>query len=94
LPVRVSSQVASQSSGRGTPGGSVPVFSFQIAGGQDITTDPTTGVTRPVSPRTISYQMIDTQVKRIGPDLAPIPITHTAGDKKSKDQKPAKQKRN
>ena len=93
LPVRVSSQIVRQNSGRGTPSGSVPTFSFQIAGGQDLTTDPATGITRPVSPRTINYQMIDTQVKRIGPDLAPIPITHTPGDKKSKDQKPAKKKR-
>ena len=74
LPARVYTQ--------NTPKGSVPAFSFQIAGNNDIRTDPATGITRPVTPRTITYEMIDTQVKRIGPDMAPIPITHEAGEKR------------
>ena len=78
LPVRVSTQAA--------PNGSMPTFSFQISGSQSISIDPATGIVRPANPRTINYQMIDTQVKRIGPDLAPIPVTHTA-DEKAKAQK-------
>jgi hypothetical protein len=81
LPLKVSMQPVA--------GGSVPVFSFLIADGTAFTTDPTTGVTRPTVTRTISYQMVDTRVMRIGPDLAPIPITHTA-DSKPKSGKPAK----
>jgi len=81
LPLKVSMQPVA--------GGSVPVFSFLIADGTAFTTDPTTGVTRPTVTRTISYQMVDTRVMRIGPDLAPIPITHTA-DTKPKSGKPAK----
>lgn len=73
LPVRISSQLG--------PAGTEPVFSFQIADSQNLTVDPDTGIARPLSPRTISYAMRDTQVRRTGSDLAPIPITHTPGEK-------------
>jgi hypothetical protein len=76
-----------------TPKGPVPAFSFQIAGTSDIRTDPATGIARPASPRTITYQMIDTQVKRIGPDTAPIPMTHEPGDPGEPKKLPAKKGR-
>jgi hypothetical protein len=83
LPVRTSFQPMA--------GGSVPVFSFQIANSQDLSTDPATGITHPVSPRTITYMMIDTQVRRTGPDMGPIPVGHLEGQK-SKSARPAKKK--
>ena len=83
LPVRVTY--------RPVPGGSIPGFSFQIANSQNLSVDPATGITRPAAPRTITYEMNDTQVKRTGSDLWPIPITHSADAKtKPKSAKPAK----
>jgi hypothetical protein len=85
LPVMVTMQSG--------PSGQVPVFSFQIAGGNNLNADPATGIARPASPRTITYEMDDTRAKRIGPDQAPIPITHSTEPKsKSKSAKPAKKK--
>ena len=73
LPVRITSETA--------PGGTEPVFSFQISSSPNVAIDADTGIARPAAPRTISFAMRDTQVRRIGPDLAPIPMTHSADEK-------------
>jgi hypothetical protein len=89
LPVRVSTQTA--------PGGSSVVFSFQIASAPSPSASPAlgaaatpssasssapaTGVVRPAGLRTISFTLNDTQVRRIGPDLAPLPSSRSAEDK-------------
>ena len=73
LPVKVSTQP--------TANGTEPVFSFQIASTPDITIDPNTGIAKPAALRTITYAMRDNMVRRIGPDMAPIPTTHLPGEK-------------
>lgn len=88
LPMRVSTESIKIGPARDQQTRQVPAFSFLIANGANLTTDPSTGITRPASPRTIRYVMIDTTVKRIGPDLAPIPLNR-AEEKKAKTEKTA-----
>jgi len=84
LPVRIGTQP-------GPNGSAMPSFSFQIASSQNLNVDPATGMAHPDSMRTINYLMNDTQVKRIGPDLGPIPMGHLEGEK-PKTAKTAKKK--
>lgn len=84
LPVRIASEPSKD--------GIEPTFSFQVSGSQDLAIDPNTGIAHPVAPRTISYAMHDTAVRRVGPDMAPIPMMHEPGEKSEK-AKPAKRRR-
>jgi SH3-like domain-containing protein len=63
-------------------GGTEPVFAFTIAGSPDVTLDPETGIARPANPRTIGFALEDTIVKRVGPDMAPIPVIKDGMEKK------------
>ena len=64
-------------------------FSVTISADGNVKTDPATGITRPVSSRTLNYQLIDTSVRRVGPDFGPLPGSK---DKQNKpdDKKTAK----
>jgi hypothetical protein len=73
LPVKVWTEPAAN--------GTEPVFSFVISGSPDVSIDPQTGITKPLHPRTITYVMRDNLVRRIGPDMAPIPTSHLPGEK-------------
>ena len=81
LPVRLSQQPG--------PKGDEPVFSFQISSSADVAIDAETGIARPANPRTISYALRDTQVRRVGPDMAPIPLMRDS-DANSRNRASAK----
>jgi hypothetical protein len=57
-----------------------PVFSFAIANGPDLKVDPESGVTRPVSERTLSFRLEGNMVKRTGADMAPIILAHDSAN--------------
>ncbi len=80
LPVTIGSEP-------GPKGATEPVFSFLIAGNEDVAIDPDTGIARPASPRTIRYALRDTLVRRIGPDTAPIPLIHEAKEQAKKRER-------
>jgi hypothetical protein len=79
--------------------GSVPTFSFKISADSDVAIDTQTGTARPANLRTITYEMIDTVVRRTGPDLAPIPTGRKVEakalgtGKQAKGAKPGRKKR-
>ena len=53
-----------------------PTFSFQIATGPNVSVDPDTGVTRPVTSRTIAFRLEGNLVRRTGADQAPVVAMH------------------
>jgi hypothetical protein len=71
LPVRVTPATANAPA----------TFSFQIPADGSLQTEPGTGLTRPVHPRTINFRLVDTRVERIGPDMAPLPSQHDPNKK-------------
>ncbi len=71
-------------------GAMVPAFGVKIAAGADVSADPQTGITRPAYTRTINFVLLDTVVRRVGPDLAPIPAMHMPGEKKDAKKAAAK----
>jgi hypothetical protein len=77
LPVTIT-----QIPGPGKNGGMVPAFGVRIAANEDVSIDPDTGIVKPAETRTINFEMLDTVVKRVGPDMAPIPAMHSAEEKK------------
>jgi SH3-like domain-containing protein len=65
-------------------------FQFLIANNDKAMADPATGAARPVVPRMLSYQLIQTRVMRTGPDMGPLP--NFGGGDDDKNKKDAKKK--
>lgn len=74
LPVRISLGTAER--------GVEPVFSFEVATSPDVAINPETGTARPPAPRTLSFALRQTIVRRVGPDMGPIPYMIDHGARK------------
>jgi hypothetical protein len=93
LPVKVRQVSVPPGPGVGA-GGTVPQFSFLLGSPENVKIDPDTGVVSPVAPRTLNYQLIETTVKRVGPDMDPIPSSRKEEEKGAKaPKKTGKKKR-
>jgi hypothetical protein len=83
LPVKVLQVHVPPGPGVGADG-TVPQFNFLLGMPDNVKIDPTTGEVSPVTPRTLNYQLIETTVKRVGPDMDPIPSTRKEEEKGAK----------
>lgn len=84
MPVKVTQAPAQGVAGQN---GNVPQFSIQIGSPDNVKIDPDTGITSAANPRTINFQLIQTVVRRVGPDLDPITLTKTPDEKKGAKKK-------
>jgi hypothetical protein len=86
LPVKVTEVRVPPGPGVGA-GGTVPQFSFLLGSPDNVKIDPDTGTVSAVAPRTLNYQLIETTVKRVGPDMDPIPSTRKEEKMEAKEAK-------
>jgi SH3-like domain-containing protein len=89
LPVKIAQETVN--------GQSMPTFSFDIATGPNVAgpklaIDPESGVTHPVSARTLSFRLEGNLVRRTGPDMAPIILTRDHEEAGKAEGKTAKKK--
>ena len=83
LPVKVMQVHVPPGPGVGA-GGTVPQFSFLLGSPDNVKIDAETGLVSAVAPRTLNYQLIETTVKRVGPDMNPIPSSRKEEEKGAK----------
>jgi hypothetical protein len=83
LPVKVMQAHVPPGPGVGA-GGTVPQFSFLLGSPDHVKIDAETGMVSAVAPRTLNYQLIETTVRRVGPDMDPIPSSRKEEEKGAK----------
>ena len=84
LPVKVAEAPA-----QGVIGitGPVPQFSIRIGSPESVMINPDTGVASGGNARTVSFELVQTTVKRVGPDFDPIELTKTEEKKGEKKKR-------
>lgn len=92
LPVKVMQVHVPAGPGVGT-GGTVPQFSFLLGAPGNVKIDTETGTVSAVAPRTLNYQLIETTVRRVGPDMDPIQSSRKEEEKAAKQGAKGKKKK-